>query len=79
MGEEPDLLDDVADRASQGDGVQSGHVLPADEDLAAVGLEHPVDELQHGGLAAPGLAEQDEDLTVAHGEREVVDRHDVAE
>ena len=79
MGEEPDLLDDVPDRASQGDRVQSGHVLPAHEDLATVGLEHPVDQLQHGGLAAPGLAEEDEDLTVAHGEREVVDRHHVAE
>ena len=77
MWHQPHLLDDVADAATQLDRVLGHDVLPAHEDLAACGLDQPVDHLEAGRLAAAGWADEDADLARRHFEAEIVDRQHV--
>src|SRR5665648_359787 len=71
--EQPDLLDDVADPATQPVGVDVGDVLTLEVDVPTGGLDHAVDESQGGALAAPGRADQDEDLALVHVQGEFLD------
>jgi hypothetical protein len=71
--EQADLLDDVADAAPQLGRVDRGHVASVDDDVAAGGLDHPVDHPQGGGLAAARGADQDREVTLGHLEGDVVD------
>ena len=73
MREEPDLLDDVADAASQGGRLLAKHVLPIDEDGSAGRLDEPVDHLQRGRLARAAGADEDADLSGGDLERQLVD------
>ena len=52
VGEEPDLLDDVADRATQLDGIVPIRILTIDKDLAGRRFDQPVDHLERRRLAA---------------------------
>src|SRR5690606_1159688 len=74
VGEQADLLDDVADVAPQLVGVGPGHVLAADEDPAGRRLDEPVDHLEHRRLAAAGRPDEHDDLPLGDVERDPVDR-----
>ncbi len=73
VGEQADLLDDVADRAAQLDRVGIGRILAGDEDAAGGRLDDPVDHLERRRLAAAGRPQQDADLALAELEVDVVD------
>ena len=49
--EQPDLLDDVADAATQRDRVDERHVLAVDHHPSSSRIDQPVDQTQRGGLA----------------------------
>lgn len=72
VGEQPHLLDDVADTAPQLDGVEGGYVLAVEEDAAAGGLDEPVDHLHRRGLAAPRRPDERDEFTLGDLEGEVV-------
>ena len=72
--EEPDLLDDVADRAAQLGQVVVADRPAVDADVAARELDQPVDELERRRLAAARRPDEDADVSRRHGEREMVDR-----
>ena len=57
--QQPRVLHDVADGATQGHGIAGGNVLVIDEDPAAGGLHHAVDHAQQGRLATAGRSQQD--------------------
>ena len=58
MREQPDVLDHVADGASQADGIPLARVPPFDPDVARVRHQQSIDELEDGGLS--GAARPDE-------------------
>jgi predicted ATPase/class 3 adenylate cyclase len=73
VGEETDLLDDIADRAPQLGQVVLEDRGAVDADVAARERDQPVDELERGRLPAARRADEDADLARGDGEREVVD------
>ncbi|CAN5256622.1 hypothetical protein BH20ACT8_BH20ACT8_12860 [soil metagenome] len=74
VGEQADLLDDIADAAAQLVGVDVGDVLAVEDDPARRGLDEAVDQLHRGGLAAAGRPDQDDDLALRDVHRHAVDR-----
>ena len=77
MREQGEVLEGHADAAEFG--VDAGHVLAVDDDAARVGIEDTGDQAQQHRLAGAGRAEQDEDLAVVHGERNIVEHGVVLE
>ena len=73
VGEQPDLLDDVADAAAQLDRVGVGDVLAVEPDPAGGGLDEPVDHLERRGLAAARRADEADHLAARDVEVELVD------
>ena len=78
MREQADLLDHVADPAPQLRQLEPADAAAVDRDVAGVELDQPVDELQGGGLAGAGGADEHADLARPDREREVVDRRPLA-
>ena len=64
VGEQADLLDDIARVPPQLIAVDGGDVLAVQIDMAAVGLDEAVDHLQGGGLAAARGADKYGKLTL---------------
>ena len=58
VGEEADLLDDVADAPPQVGQLARPGVHAVDQDAPAGGLDQPVHHLEAGGLAAAGRADE---------------------
>jgi len=52
--------------------------MPAHADGAGGRLDQSGDQIEHGRLAAAGLAEDGDDLALRHVERQPLDRHQVA-
>src|SRR5581483_7766637 len=73
VGEQPHLLDHVADRAAQLVDVVGAGVAAVEQDGPAAGLDEAVDHLQRGGLAASRGPDQDHDLAVGDLQGEVPD------
>jgi hypothetical protein len=73
VGEEPDLLDDIADPAAQLVGVDLGDVLAVEEDPPGGGFDDPVDHLHGRRLAAAGRTDQDDDLALGDLHRQILD------
>ena len=78
VGEQPDLLDDVADPAAQLDRVDVGDVLAVELDPPRRRLDQPVDHLQRRRLAAPGRPDERDELAARHVEVELLDRDGAA-
>ena len=74
VGEEPDLLDHVADLPPEDGGVAVLDGAVADEDVALGHLDGAVDHAHGGRLAAAGRPDQHADLAGRDLEVEVVDR-----
>ena len=72
MREQPAVLEDVADAAAQLHRIGRKHVLALDRDVAAVGVDQPVDEPEQGGLAGAGTADDGEELAFGDLKRHVV-------
>ncbi len=72
VGEEPRMLDDIADAAAQLGFVHLRRVLVVDPDPAAGGLDHPVDHPQRRRLATPGRPHEDGDLAGRSLERQLI-------
>ncbi|PYQ38442.1 MAG: hypothetical protein DMF77_24075 [Acidobacteria bacterium] len=73
MGEEAGLLDHVADRAAQDDGIPALHVASEHSHLSAVGPHQPIDRLERRGLARAAGAEEDEHLALEDGKRDPIE------
>ena len=73
MWQQPELLDHITDPAAQIDGVKCGNVFPVNEDTAAAGRQHAVNEPERGGLARAATAEQYEGFTMFDLQREPVE------
>ena len=73
VGEQPDLLEDVADPAAQLGQVEAAHALPADGDVALGDVDQAVDHLHRGGLAAARWPDEHADLARGHAQRELAD------
>ena len=71
VGKQAHVLDGVADAAAQGHRVDSGHILPLDQDSARVRRQQAVYQLQHGGLSAAGPADDRHKCARLHIQREV--------
>src|SRR5439155_12684492 len=71
VGEQPHLLDDVANAASQAGRRHIPGALTGDSHVAGGRLEQPIDELQGRGLAGPAAAQQHHRLPGAHGKGDV--------
>ena len=78
MGQQADLLDDVADAAAQLDRVLRHDVAAADQDLAGRRLDQPVDHLERRRLAAARRADEDADRACRHREARSLHRQQVA-
>ncbi len=77
--EQPALLDHVADAAAQLVTGHRQHVAPGDADRARRRLDEAVDHPQRRRLATTGAAQEDDDLALIDGERQVVDGQHAAE
>ncbi|MNG19896.1 hypothetical protein D3C84_1041060 [compost metagenome] len=77
MGQQSEALEYHADlvptELAQGLRAVAQDVLAIDQDLAAAGLDQPVDMPHERGLAGAGQAHHHEDLARANGQRQVVD------
>ena len=73
VGKEPDLLDDVADRAAQIRQIAGPGIDTVDEDPAGGRLDQAVDHLERRGLAAARRPDQHADLPGWDRQRKVVD------
>ena len=62
VGEQADLLDDIAGVPPQLVAVDGGDILAVQADAAAVGLNQAVNHFQGGGFAAAGGADEDGEL-----------------
>ena len=71
VGEQADLLDDIADVAAQLHLVLGADILSVDADRTAVRLQQAVDHLHRGGLAAAGRTDQHHELSIRDGEVQV--------
>ena len=69
--EQTDVLDHVADLASQLDHVQAPNAPPVDEDVALGHVDQAVDHLHRRGLAAAGRSDEDADLARGHNQRQI--------
>jgi len=74
MGEQADILDDIAHPKAKRHRINVGDVLVIQEDPATARLDQAVDHLQRGGLATAGrpdqhgqLAGRELDRELAHG------------
>ncbi len=74
VGEEADLLDDIADVAAQLVGVDVGDVPAVEDDPAGRGLDQPVDHPHRRRLAASRRTHQHDDLALGDLQRELLDR-----
>ncbi len=72
VGEEPYLLDDVADAPPQLVRLQRRDVAARHRDGTAGRFDQPVDHLERRGLAASGRPDEDGDVPLRHVEGEVV-------
>jgi hypothetical protein len=72
VGEEPNLLDHVADAPAQLGHVAGHDVDAVDQNLPAGWLDQPVDHLEAGRLAAARRSHEDADPAGRHRERQVV-------
>ena len=68
VGEQADLLNDIADVAPQAYLVGGADVFSVNEDRAAVRLQQPVDHFHGGGLTAAGGTDEDDELSIWDGE-----------
>ena len=73
VGEQPDLLEDVADAAAQLGQVQAPHALVADRDVALGDVDQAVDHLHRGRLAAARRPDEHADVARGHAQRELAD------
>ena len=73
MGQEANLLDDVADATAQLGWVVGQDVVAVDKDLAGSWLDQPVDHAKGGRFTGTGRPDENTDLAGRHLEREVVD------
>ena len=76
-GDEAEILKDDAHLAAQiGDLVppHPGDVPPIHKDLACGGGLLPQDELEQGGFACAGVAQQEDELAVVHMEIDILQR-----
>ena len=71
VGEQADLLDDVADVPPQLHLVLAVDVLAVDEDLTGVRFQQAVDHFHGGGLAAAGGADEHHELSIRNGEVQI--------
>ena len=71
VGEQPDLLDHVADLAPQLGGRALPHGGVPDEDVALGDLDHAVDHPHRGRLAASRRTDEDADVAARHLEIEL--------
>ena len=72
IGEQADLLNDIADMPAQIHLVLGGDVFAIQIDLPAGGLDEAVDHFQRGGLAAAGRADEHGHLTVRDLKAQIV-------
>lgn len=73
MGEEPHLLNHIADALAQRDGIFIGDGFAIQQNPAAVRLDQPVDEPDQGGLAAARGAEDGDQLAGFNHEADAVE------
>ena len=73
MRKQADLLNHVADRAPEPDRIPFARVLALHGDVAGVGEEQSIDELEDRGLARTARAHQRDDLTGLDRQREIVE------
>ena len=66
VGEQPGVLDHVADAPAQPHRVHAAHVLAVEEDPARAGVDEPVDHLEGGRLAAARGPHEHAQLAVVH-------------
>ena len=76
VGEQADLLDDVADAAAQLHRIDPVGIAPGNEYLARGRKDQPIDHAQGSGLAATGRTQQHARLAVRNFERHVIDGGD---
>ncbi len=69
---ERDVLQHVADVAPEIEWVPGGHRTPADDHLAGIGHEQPVDQLEDGALAGAAAAHEGERFALLHREIEAL-------
>ena len=62
MREKPCFLNDIANTAAKLNGIPLGGRAVANDDLAARGNEHPIDEPKQGSFAAATSAEEHQGL-----------------
>ena len=75
---ETDMLDHVPGRPPQFDRIEALDVDIVDQDSPFVRLHYAVDHPEHGGFAAPGGTDQDEEFTAMDLQVEVVNCSDRA-
>ena len=72
VGEQADLLDDIADMPPQFHLVLAVDIFSVDADGAGIRLQQAVDHLHGGGFTAAGGADQDHELSIGNGEIQVL-------
>ena len=72
VGEQADLLDDVADVAAQFYLVLGVDVLAVDGDGAGINVDQTVDGFEGSGFAAAGGADENHKLSIGDGEVQVL-------
>jgi hypothetical protein len=72
--EEAGFLDDVSDAAAKRDEIDVARGLSVEEDVAAGGLNHPVDGAQERGFAGAAATKEDGGRSFFDGERDVVEQ-----
>ncbi len=73
VGEEPYLLDDVADAAAECDCVYMRDILSLNQDAPVCRLDQPVHHAHRCGLAAAGGADQNASCAFRHVQVEIID------
>lgn len=73
VGEQADLLNDVADVTPELVRIQRQHISTIDGDRTRARLDDPVDHLHRGGFTAPRRADEHDQFAGFDGHREVVD------
>jgi hypothetical protein len=72
--EETGFLNDVSDAAAKRDEIDVARGLSVEEDVAAGGLNHPVDGAQERGFAGAAATKEDGGRSFFDGERDVVEQ-----
>ena len=73
MREQPDVLDHVPDGASEADGIPLARVPSFDPDVARVGHQQSIDQLEDGGLAGAARPDERDAGTGIDSQRESVE------